>query len=142
MRLIPNGVIGVAVGSLVLAGVIGASLGVVFAAQTRPTLVEGVNPTVGGPLNGDVTPEKFMSCLPPGSWSSIYLWDPAAQGWLHYFNTDGTDAPVYINDPDLGGIDIILGAGSSGGGSGLSVIMNETVQDPFLPGSQTDICPS
>lgn len=132
MGTLRNRVLAVAVAALALAAVLGGSLGVAFAA--RQPLRAGVNPTVGGPLTGDVTPEKFMSCLPAGSWAALYVWDAANQSWRHYFNTNGTGVPSYVNNAGVGGLTAVPKW------TGVAIVMNQAVQAPSFPNSQSGPC--
>lgn len=134
MAMLRNKALVVALAALAMAAVFGGSLGVAFAGQ-KSTLTSGINPTVGGPLFGDVVPEKFMSCLPVGSWTAVYLWDSNTQSWRHYFNTNGTGVPAYVNNAAVGGLAVVPRL------AGLAVIMNQGVQSPFFPDRQSDICP-
>lgn len=135
MAVARNRVIATVVATLVAAALLGGSLGIAAAGQHSSPLVAGVNPTVGGPLFGSVTPGKFMSCLPDGSWSSLYWWDATNQTWRHYLNTDGTGVPDYVNDSATGGLTIIPRF------DGVAVLMNDRVDQPFFPDRQTDLCP-
>ena len=135
MAVARNRVIATVVATLLGAALLGGSLGIAAAGQRTSALVSGVNPTVGGPLFGSVTPEKFMSCLPEDSWASLYWWDATNQTWRHFFNTDGTGVPGYVNDSDVGGLTLIPRF------DGLAVIMNDRVDNPFFPDRQTDLCP-
>ncbi|HMO54610.1 MAG TPA: hypothetical protein PJ994_08910, partial [Tepidiformaceae bacterium] len=62
---------------------------------------------VGAIRAGGVSPSKFTECIPANDWESIYIWDGAAQNWLHYFNT--TKYPGYLNNVNAGGISTIPG---------------------------------
>ena len=113
------------------AALFGGTLGAT--AGSRPALSEGFN-LIGGPLGGSVTPDKFVSCLPGGSWQAIYTWDGAEQEWTHFFDTSGT-LPDYLNDTDVGGMSSI------GRLAGVVVIMNSAVANPFFPENSSDACP-
>ena len=132
-----NRVFAAVAASLVVAALLGGSLGLAVAGTPRQPLAAGVNPTVGGPLHGSVTPAKFMSCLPAAAWSSLYWWDATNQTWRHYFNTVGTGVPTYVNDESVGGITLIPRF------AGVALIMNQpvAVAAAFFPDRQTDLCP-
>ena len=115
-----------------IAAVLGGSLGVATAGF-KPSLGTGFN-LVGGPLGGDVTPEKWVSCIPASSWRAIYIWDGQNQTWGHYFNTT-KGVPSYVNDPKVGGIQTIKRF------SGIVMIMDSAVSNPYLPDSASDACP-
>lgn len=103
MSLIRNPAFGLAVAIFGIAALLGGSLGMATAASRQ--LDPGFN-LISGPLSGDVEPETFVSCLPPTSWASLYVWDSAEQEWSHYFNTSTADnIPGFVNDPTVGGID-------------------------------------
>jgi hypothetical protein len=116
-----------------IAALLGGTLGVATAG-TKPSLFAGTNPAVGGPLAAAVTPDKWVSCLPSSSWRAVYRWDGTAQSWSHYFNT-AKGIPDYVNDTDVGGIDLIPRL------SGLAMQMDELVNNPFMPDSPTQSCP-
>jgi hypothetical protein len=121
-------------GTLGLAAVLGGSLGLA-AAGTRPSLVAGVNPTVGGPLSEQLSPATWVKCLPASSWASLYVWDAPNQRWLHYFNTAASGVPAYVNNSSVNGISSIPRF------AGVAVIMNSAVSNPFFPDKATDACP-
>lgn len=133
MGFLRNRIFAAMAASLLAAAVFGSTLGIAVAGQ-QP-LSAGVNPTVGGPLDGDVTPTKFMSCLPDGSWSSLYWWDALNQSWRHFFNTDGTNVPDYLNSEAAGGLTLVPRF------SGVSLVMNVQVGAPFFPDRQSQSCP-
>jgi hypothetical protein len=109
---------------LLLAGLLGASLGVAVAGS-RGNLSTGFN-LIGGPLSGDVTPTEFVSCLPADSWDAVYIWRAETQQWKHYFNTTGS-LPNYINDLKVGGIDKMPAL------SGVVIIMKKSVNSAVVP---------
>ena len=111
------------------AAVLGGSLGMA-SAGIKANLAQGVNPAVGGPLGGNVTPAAFVGCLPSGSWSAIYLWDGQNQKWLHHFN----NVPAYVNSAEAGGLTTIPRF------SGLVMIMNQAVTNPKLRDSNAEAC--
>ncbi len=113
--------------SLAFAAILGGSLGLAAARQRDP-LSQGFN-LVGGPLNGDVAPATFASCLGT-SWNSIYTWDANAQQWHHYIRS----APAYVNSPSVGGIQVIPRL------SGVVLIMDQPVSAPNLLDSNSDTC--
>lgn len=115
-----------------IAAVLGGSLGVATA-RYKPSLETGFN-LVGGPFGGDVTPEKWVSCIPASSWRAIYIWDGTNQTWSHYFNT-AKGVPAYVNDPKVGGIQTIKRY------SGMVMIMDSAISNPYLPDSASDACP-
>jgi hypothetical protein len=119
--------------TLLLAGVLGSSLGLA-AAGTRPPLSAGVNPTVGGPLGESLEPGKFLSCLPASSWTALYTWDAPNQRWLHFFNTS-QGIPSYVNNSAVGGIVTIPRF------SGVALIMASSVSNPFFPDRSSETCP-
>ncbi len=132
MKLLKNRTLLFVASSLMLAAVMGGSLGVV-AAGSRGGLGAGFN-LIGGPLNDQVTAQKFVSCLPAGSWDAVYIWDGTAQKWQHYFNTaNGT--PAYVNALDAGGINNIPRF------AGVVLIMKTAVASPFVPERPADTCP-
>lgn len=114
----------VAVSMLLLAGILGASLGVAVA-DSRGNLTTGFN-LIGGPLSGDVAPAEFVSCLPADSWDAIYIWNAEKQQWKHYFNATGT-VPKYVNDTKAGGIDKLPAL------SGVVIIMKKSVSGAVVP---------
>ena len=116
-----------------IAALLGGALGVATAG-TKPTLFAGTNPAVGGPLGGNISPAKWVSCLPSSSWSALYLWDGTHQRWGHYFNT-ARGVPDYVNDKDVGGIGTIPKF------SGLAMFMDEQLTSPFMPDSNGEACP-
>jgi hypothetical protein len=137
MRRRVNRVIVTVVLTLSVAALLGGSLGIAAAGNRKDPLVTGVNPTVGGPLFGDVTPAKFMSCLPGTSWTGLYIWVGQGQDqrWLHYFNTAIPGVPGYVNDPSVNGIVKINRL------QGVAIVMAATVNNPFFPDRDTDFCP-
>jgi len=116
-----------------IAALLGGTLGAATAGQ-KPQLYQGSNPAVGGPFGGNVTPAKWVSCLPDSSWRAIYLWDGTNQAWGHHFNTT-KGIPDYVNDTDVGGISQIPRL------SGLAMYMDEAVLSPFMPDSSAESCP-
>ena len=125
--------LGVAGTALLVAGILGASLGIVAAGQ-KQSLGTGAQ-LAGGPLRGDVTPAHWVSCLPSASWRVIYTWDGVAQVWNHHFNTT-KGVPSYVNDDDVGGITSIKRL------SGVSIVMDQPVTNPFFPDSSSEQCPT
>lgn len=121
---------GVLAACLTVAALLGGSLGVATAG-TRQNLVVGFN-LVGGPLQSDVAPDVFVSCLPSTSWNSIYIWDGATQQWQHYFNS--SVAPSYVNSVSVGGIQTIRKF------SGVVLLMSQAVSSPRLKDSPSEGC--
>jgi hypothetical protein len=113
-----------AMSMLLVAGILGASLGVAMAGS-RGNLSTGFN-LIGGPLSADVTPNEFVSCLPSDSWEAVYIWNASKQEWKHYFNATGS-VPKYINDTKVGGIDKIPQL------SGVVIIMKKSVSSAVVP---------
>ncbi|MGI8927083.1 MAG: hypothetical protein ACR2HN_10630, partial [Tepidiformaceae bacterium] len=75
---------GIAAGMLLLAAVLGGSVGLVAAKPRNFPLVIGQNYT--GPVGGGtvgVAPARWLSCLPPTSWSAVYTWDGPLKQWYH-----------------------------------------------------------
>jgi hypothetical protein len=114
MSWIHRKVFAVALSSLVVAGIFGATLGLAVAKHTSQ--VGGVCSNgqpgcnihyVGAIRAGGVGPNKFTECLPDNDWESIYIWDGATQSWLHFFNT--TKYPTFLNNVNAGGISTIPG---------------------------------
>lgn len=134
MRWIKSKAFAFVAASLATSAILGGSLGIAAAGQ-RASLGVGFN-LIGGPLQGDVTPAKYVSCLPAGSWSAVYIWDGANQRWLHFFNTGAPqNVPAYVNDPSVGGIVTIKAF------AGVAIIMNTAVASPFVPEQATSNCP-
>jgi hypothetical protein len=130
-----NRAISVAAVTVGLAAMLGGSLGIAVAGF-KPDLAQGVNPAVGGPLSADVPPGDFVGCLPATAWKGMYIFDSATQRWEHHFNTQGAGAvPAYVNNVQAGGIDIIPRF------SGLVLIMNQAVENPFLRDFPNQDCP-
>jgi hypothetical protein len=132
MTLIKSRSFAVLVSIVALAAVLGGSLGIA-AAGPRTQLTTGFN-LVGGPLTGAVSPEKFTSCLPSNSWTSVYLWDRNTQEWKHYFNTT-LGVPAFINGADAGGLVIVPRL------EGVAMMMAAPVASPFFPDSPNQSCP-
>jgi hypothetical protein len=130
MRFLFNRISLVIAMTLLVAAMLGASLGVATANQRLITLVPGFN-LIGGPLVGDVEPDDFVGCLPDNSWNAVYIWDPVAQSWEHYFNVDQPNIPDYINNEAVGGIQEIPRL------AGVVIIMQQQVQNPFVPESSS-----
>jgi hypothetical protein len=118
--------------SLTMAAMLGGSLGFV-AAGARDPLGSGFN-VVGGPLSGDVGPAAFVQCLPASSWKAIYIWNSANQQWQHFFNTT-KGFPAYINLGQAGGISTIPKL------SGVVLLMDSAVSNPFLKDTSAQACP-
>jgi hypothetical protein len=135
MRFVFNRITVVIAMTLLVVAMLGASLGIATANQRLVTLVPGFN-LIGGPLVGDVEPDDFVGCLPDTSWTAIYIWDPVAQSWEHYFNTEQANIPDYINNAAVGGIQEIPRL------AGVVIIMTQQVTNPFVPesSSQADQC--
>ena len=133
MFALPKKALALLAAMVAVAALFGASLGIVAAGQ-KPTLFEGSNPTYGGPLAGDVTPDHWVSCLPSQSWRAVYMWEPNSQTWRHYFNTE-KNIPAYVNNAEVGGIVEIPRL------RGLAMIMDQQVDSPFMPDAQTQQCP-
>ncbi len=133
MGWLRNRALVVLAGMALLAGTLGASLGLVAALQTT-TLYEGVN--YKGPLLDAVTPAKFVSCL-GDNWSGVYLWDTAQGRWFHYFpeGTGQGQVPAWVNSPAAGGFNLIPRA------RGVALIMNDDMPTAHLPDRPTDVCP-
>jgi hypothetical protein len=123
----------VAGATLGFAALLGGSLGFA-AAGTRQNLGVGFN-LVGGPLQANVAPDKFLSCLPEQSWTGLYIWDGANQKWLHFFNA-AKGVPAYVNGANVGGITIVPRA------SGAALIMAQAVSNPQLVDSPNEACTS
>jgi hypothetical protein len=125
----------VALSTMMVAAILGASLGVVAARQrTGETLHPNLN-YIGGPMLGDVSPQHFVACLPAGSWKAVYTWDnrqedQGGQRWLHYFS----GVPAYVNSPTVSGITVIQRF------AGIALIMNQSVTNPNFPDSSTETC--
>jgi hypothetical protein len=109
-------VFAVAVSGLVVAGIFGATLGLAVAKHTSQVggMCSNGQPGcnihyVGAIRPGGVSPGKFTECLPANDWEAIYIWDGAAQNWLHYFNTSPGKYPSYLNNTAAGGISTIPG---------------------------------
>lgn len=117
--------------TLLVVSMLGASLGVAMANQRNITLSPGFN-LMGGPLFANIEPDDFMECFPDGSWEAIYIWDAENQSWSHYF-AEGQGLPGYINHEEVGGIDTIPRL------SGLVVIMNTQVTNPFVPDDTSQV---
>ena len=115
-----------------LVAALGSSLGLV-AAGTRQDLVAGFN-LVGGPLQADVAPGTFVSCLPAASWKAIYIWDAQTQTWRHHFNLNSV--PAYVNESSVGGITIIPRL------AGVILMMGQAVDNPQLKDSPAEACQS
>lgn len=123
----------VAATTLAFAAILGGSLGLA-AAGSKNSLVAGQN-VIGGPLKGDVSPAKYVSCLGT-SWTALYLWDsrPAAEGgqrWQHYIR----GVPDYVNSAAAGGATNIPRL------SGVYLFMSAAVAAPYLPDSNAETCP-
>lgn len=131
MRFLKNRVTVVVAMSLLVVGMLGASLGIAVANQRNTTLVPGFN-LIGGPLFADMEPEDFMGCFPEGSWEAIYIWNASNQTWRHYFS-DSANVPDYLNDTRVGGIDEIPRL------SGVVIVMNTSVSNPFVPDDSSQI---
>jgi hypothetical protein len=130
MRFLFNRITLVISMTLLVVAMLGASLGVATANQRLITLVPGFN-LIGGPLVGNVDPDDFAGCLPDDSWSALYIWDPVAQSWEHYFNVEQPSIPDYINNENVGGIQQIPRL------AGVVVIMTKQVTNPFVPESSS-----
>ena len=105
--------LGLVVGSLALAAILGGSLGIAFAKHTSTVTGVCANGSPGCNINfvgairsGSVSPSAFTSCIPVGTWEAIYIWDGPTQEWRHYFNPS---VPAYVNSTAAGGIDQIPG---------------------------------
>jgi hypothetical protein len=120
----------IVIAAVALVAALGSSLGLV-AAGVRQNLGAGFN-LAGGPLNADVAPGQFVSCLPANSWAAIYIWDAQTQTWKHHFNL--ADVPAYVNDPQLGGISVIPRL------AGVVLIMKQAVSNPRLKDSPAESC--
>ncbi|MFN0148524.1 MAG: hypothetical protein ACKVT1_18635 [Dehalococcoidia bacterium] len=133
MKWIRSKTFAVVTASLGIAALLGGSLGVVTAGVRNTNLSTGFN-LVGGPLGGPVAPDQFIACLPSTSWSSVYIWDGAAQTWQHYFNTAVDSVPAYVNTSSAGGIVNIPQF------SGVVIIMKTAVSSPRLKDSNNESC--
>ncbi|MGE5597211.1 MAG: hypothetical protein ACM3S1_14400 [Hyphomicrobiales bacterium] len=131
MRWIRSKTFAVLVASLGVAAALGGSLGIVAAGVRSQPLVEGFN-LAGGPLVKDTPPDAYLSCLPSGSWNSLYIWDGANQRWLHFFNP--SNVPEYVNDPAVGGIQTIKRF------TGVVLLMDQEVQAPNLVDAPEQAC--
>ena len=114
MSWIHRKVFAVALSGLVVAGIFGATLGLVVAKHTSQVGgvcsngQPGCNIHYVGVVNpAGVGPGKFTECLPDNDWESIYIWDGASQSWQHFFNT--SKFPAYLNNTNAGGIQTIPG---------------------------------
>jgi hypothetical protein len=101
MTRVKQKTLAVVAGSLLVVGLLGASLGIAVAGQP---LGAGFN-IVGGPRD-EMQPATFLSCLPATSWNAVYVWKADKQEWEHFFNT-GKGYPAYINLASAGGIQTI-----------------------------------
>ncbi len=101
MTWVKRKTLAIVVGSALVVGLLGASLGIAAAGQP---LGAGFN-IVGGPRD-DMQAGTFVSCLPATSWNAIYVWQADQQQWLHFFNT-AKGYPAYINQASTGGITTI-----------------------------------
>lgn len=86
----------------------------------------------GGPTEGALTAADFTHCLPPGSWTALYIWDPQQQRWLHYF----ASTPTYVNRATVGGISMIPKF------AGIVLITTGPVPNAFFPNAAGVRCPS
>jgi len=118
--------------TLAFAALLGGSLGIAAAGTRNTTLAVGFN-LIGGPLQADVAPDKFLSCLNEASWTSLYRWDAPNQKWEHFFN-ESKGVPAYVNGANVGGITSIPRA------SGLALFMSAQVQNPQLIDSPNEAC--
>lgn len=134
MFALPRKALAVLAGTVAVAALFGASLGIVAAGQ-KPTLYEGANPAYGGPIGTNVEPDHWVSCLPSDSWRAVYIWETGSQSWRHYFNTE-KGIPGYVNSTEVGGINQIPRL------VGVAMIMDEQVDSPYMPDSETQECPS
>ncbi|MBI5948003.1 MAG: hypothetical protein HY875_07690 [Chloroflexi bacterium] len=126
-------------GMLLLAAVLGSSLGIAAGQGRRDATGAAVPLVVGqnytGPLgNQPVTPESWLSCLPAQSWSALYSWDAANQQWKHYFNT-ARGIPAYVNKAEVGGILTLTPP------AGVALIMEVKVDNPFFKDFSYESCP-
>lgn len=88
---------------------------------------------VSGPIGGSLPPDTFVTCLPEGSWSALYIWDSIQQAWHHYFNTaDGT--PAYVNDPSVRGAVVVPQL------AGVVVYMTRDVPGAVVPDQASFSC--
>lgn len=118
-------------GMLLLAAVLGGSLGVATGKGRNDGLVAGQNYI--GPTGGKVAPDTWLSCLPAQSWSAVYSWDAQAQQWQHYFNT-AKGVPAYVNLPEVGGITLLIPP------AGVALIMDVAVPNPWFKDTPGEGC--
>lgn len=131
MGFLKNRALGLAVTTVGLAAVLGGSLGVAMAG-TR-SLTDGFN-LVGGPVSSNVSAEDWVSCLPSQSWDAVYIWQAETQEWKHYFNPAKNNTPGYVNNITAGGI------GTIPRGSGVVMIMSQTVANATVPDGPGQAC--
>ncbi len=120
-------------GMLLLAAVLGGSLGVAAGKGRNDGLVAGQN-YIGPVGNQSVAPGTWLACLPVQSWSAVYSWDRNAQQWKHYFNTS-KGVPAYVNLPEVGGITLLVPP------EGVALIMDVAVPNPWFKDTPSEACP-
>jgi hypothetical protein len=137
MSLFRSPTLALAVAIIGVAALLGGSLGLATAG-TRGPLYPGAN-FVAGPFSGDVSPDKFVECLTPTHWKAIYIWEGDQQSWRHYFNTAGNGVPSFVNQPDVGGMEVVPQF------SGLVLLMHPDTPpgyEGFFPEHADEDCPS
>ena len=105
--------LGLVAGTIGLAALLGASLGVAVAKHSNTVGGVCTNGSAGCNIHyvgaikaSGVSPAKFTECLPAGTWEAIYTWDGPAQEWRHFFNPS---VPDFVNSANAGGITNIPG---------------------------------
>ncbi len=118
---------------MILAGVMGATLGVLAVQARTENLVQGQN-LIAGPFNNPLSPEQFISCLPQSSVSAMYKFvaptTSAPARWQHFF----TGVPAWVNLPEAGGIAFVSRVDP------VFIIMNQAVPNATIPQGPQEVC--